>query len=124
MKVSQHKPVSPAKRASEPSALAYDASDIAAMAPVVHSAADAVTVLVDRLNSLALRVALVGGVADSLGSQPDLEAYLNRLSMLVDSAGQQLRLVQKLLQVLEARTSQEETLLPTTPPSDGSGRSR
>lgn len=122
MKLSRHKSASTAEQAAGPAA--YNAADLAAMAPVVHSAADAVTILVDRLNSLALRVALVGGVADSLGSQPDLEAYLNRLSTLVDSAGQQLRLVQKLLQVLEARTSQEEALLPSAPLVDTPGRSR
>jgi hypothetical protein len=82
----------------------WEPSDTVALAEVVHSASEAVTTLADRLNALALRVALMGGVADLFGRQVEVEAYLNRLSSLVTSAGDQMLRVQKLLYSLEAST--------------------
>ena len=89
-------------------AAGWTASDSAALAEVVHAASEAVTTLADRLNALALRTALLGGVADSFGAGANVEAYLNRLSTLVDSAGDQMRRIQKVLQVLETATLQTE----------------
>jgi hypothetical protein len=82
----------------------WEHSDAAALAEVVHSASEAVTTLADRLNALALRVALMGGVSDLFGRQVEVDVYLNRLSSLVTSAGDQMRRVQKLLYSLEAST--------------------
>ncbi len=81
----------------------WTASDNAALAEVVHAASEAVTILADRLNALAAGIALLGGVADSFGAEANVEAYLNRLSALVASAGDQMRRIQKVLQLLSKR---------------------
>jgi hypothetical protein len=86
-------------------AAGWTASDNAALAEVVHAASEAVTTLADRLNALALRTALLGGVADSFGAEAEVEGYLMRLSSLVASAGDQMRRIQKVLQVLETTTT-------------------
>jgi len=96
------------ERLEKPPVAGWTASDSAALAEVVHAASEAVTTLADRLNALALRTALLGGVADSFGAEANVEAYLNRLSALVDSAGDQMRRIQKVLQVLETATLQTQ----------------
>jgi endonuclease V-like protein UPF0215 family len=74
----------------------------------VHEALEAVTTLADRLNALALRVALMGGITHGVTSEVAVEAYLNRLSALVILTGDQMQKVQRLLQALEAGTSRAE----------------
>lgn len=96
-------------RSNEPIAARWTASDNAALAEVVHAASEAVTALADRLNALALRTALLGEVAHSFGAEANVEDYLNRLSALVDSAGDQMRRIQKILHVLETTTFQTES---------------
>jgi len=83
-------------------------SDVKVLVDGVHNALEAVTTLADRLNALALRVALMGGITDGVSSEVAVEAYLNRLSSLVMLSGEQMRKVQKLLQALEAGTCQAE----------------
>ena len=87
-------------------AAGWTASDSASLTEVVQAASEAVTTLADRLNALALRAALLGGVADSFGAESNVEGYLNRLCALVESAGDQMRRIQKVLQVLETATLQ------------------
>ena len=96
-------------RPKDRTAAGWTASDNAALAEVVHAASEAVTTLADRLNALALRTALLGGVADSFGAEANVEGYLKRLSSLVASAGDQMRRIQKVLQVLETTTQQTES---------------
>src|SRR5689334_13115086 len=69
----------------------------------IHTLSEAVTALADRLNALALRVALMGGTNDH--SPNESEAYLNRLSLLVGAAGDQMRHIQELLQLVENTAS-------------------
>jgi hypothetical protein len=88
-------------------------SDSAALAQVVHAASDAVAALADRLNALALRAALLGGIADSLGTDAHIDSYLNRLTSLVGAAGDQMRRIQTVLHVLEASTLDAESGLNT-----------
>ena len=90
----------------ENAAAGWTASDSASLTEVVQAASEAVTTLADRLNALALRAALLGGVADSFGAESNVEGYLNRLCALVESAGDQMRRIQKVLQVLETATLQ------------------
>jgi HAMP domain-containing protein len=85
----------------------WSSSDAAELHDVVRAAAAAVTALADRLNTLALRVALFGGVSEAAASS-NVESYLNRLASLVDSAGEQMHRVQKLIRVLETATIQTE----------------
>jgi hypothetical protein len=92
-------------RPKDQMAASWTASDNAALAEVVHAASEAVTTLADRLNALALRTALLGGVADSFGAEANVEGYLTRLSSLVTSAGDQMRRIQKVLRVLESTTT-------------------
>ncbi len=98
----------PRDRSEKVAVAGWAPSDSAALAELVHAASEAVTTLADRLNALALRTALLGGVADSFGAEANVEAYLNRLSALVDSAGDQMRRIQKVLQVLETATLQTQ----------------
>jgi hypothetical protein len=90
-------------------------SDSAALAKVVHAASDAVAALADRLNALALRAALLGGIANSFGTDANIESYLNRLTSLVGAAGEQMRRIQTVLHVLETNTLEAESKRQRTP---------
>jgi hypothetical protein len=85
----------------------WKASEVRVLLDGVHDALEAVTTLADRLNALALRVALMGGIT-GVTSEVAVDAYLNRLSALVLLTGDQMQKVQKLLQALEAGTFQAE----------------
>jgi ABC-type transporter Mla subunit MlaD len=79
--------------------------DITGLGDTVHSLSEAVTILADRLNALALRVALMGGTIDH--SSKDSEALLHRLSALVGTAGDEMRHIQHLLQLVESSTRRD-----------------
>jgi hypothetical protein len=87
----------------------WDSSEAVALAEGVRLASEAVTMLADRLNALALRVALIGGVPELFETHTKVEAYLYRLSSLVNSAGEQMSRIQKLLHALEAGTLQADS---------------
>ncbi len=81
--------------------------DAATFEDVVAIAAEAVTTLADRLNALVLRVALMSAINDASPSVSDSELYLSKLYALVDGAAKQMRLIQKLLPVLQASALQK-----------------
>ena len=82
-------------------------AEIKDLAQLVHAASEAVNRLGDRLNALALRVALVGGLAQQSDLENAIEGYLNRLSSLVVLAGDQMHRVQTLLRALEVNTTSQ-----------------
>jgi hypothetical protein len=102
--VGKDRPVSEASLGAAPGI--WTPSDSASLAEVVCAASEAVTTLADRLNALALRTALLGGAADRLGAEANLQSYLHRLSSLVDLAGEQMGRIQNVLHILEATTCQ------------------
>ena len=92
--------------------MAHNEVDAATFEEVMAIAAEAVTTLADRLNALALRVALMGTVNDASSndassSASSREPYLPKLYALVDAAAKQMRLIQKLLPVLQASALQK-----------------
>ena len=99
----------PASRKSGSDSMRTETSGADAFAEIVHSASDAITALADRLNALALRVALIGAV--DLSEAPDIaiEASLHKLYSLVDSAADQMRRIQKILPVLQASALKTES---------------
>ncbi len=83
-------------------------SDTAELEEVVQLAANAVTTLADRLNALSLRVALISAFKEKSCSENCLEHCVPKLVLLVDSAAKQMRLIQKLLPVLQASALQSK----------------
>jgi hypothetical protein len=86
------------------------AQDVSPLEPrnfesVLHDASDAVDALADRLNAVVLRAGLLDKARGENGSA-NIDAYLARLGALVDSAAEQMRLIQKLLAVIETTTLQ------------------
>ncbi len=69
---------------------------------------EAVTMLADRLNAVALRVALIGSAKSEAAASGNMETYLHRLSSLVDSAAAQMRFIQKLLRVIQISAPDSE----------------
>jgi hypothetical protein len=96
---SQLKDGRPQPPSNVPGSTTWKFEDVETFAGAVRQASDAVTTLADRLNALALRIALLGSAAGA--ENDDLESYLVRLYSLVDSAGSQMRLIQNLLPVLQ-----------------------
>jgi len=82
--------------------------DTAELGEVLQLAANAVTTLADRLNALSLRVALISAVKEKSCSENCLEHCVTKLVLLVDSAAKQMRLIQKLLPVLQASALQSQ----------------
>ncbi len=70
---------------------------------------EAVTMLADRLNAVALRVALIGSAKSEPTPSGRIEMYLHRLSSLVDSAAAQMRFIQKLLRVMQINAPAQES---------------
>lgn len=69
---------------------------------------EAVTMLADRFNAVALRIALIGSAKSETAAGGNMETYLHRLSSLVDSAAAQMRFIQKLLRVIQTRAPNSE----------------
>ena len=89
------------------SVMVHDEVDDTTFEEAMAIAAEAVTTLADRLNALALRVALISSIDDSSRSVTNSELYLAKLYSLVDAAAKQMRLIQKLLPVLQASALQK-----------------
>lgn len=87
--------------------MVHSEAEAATFENVVAIAAEAVTTLADRLNALALRVALMGTISDNSRTVGSSESSLPKLYMLVDAAAKQMRLIQKLLPVLQASALQK-----------------
>jgi hypothetical protein len=103
---SQLKDGRPQQPSNVPGSTNWEFDGAETFADAVRQASDAVTTLADRLNALALRIALLGAAA---GAENDLESCLVRLYSLVDSAGSQIRLIQNLLPVLQAGAQSRES---------------
>lgn len=74
-------------------------------AATIHRASEAVETLADRLNAVVLRAALLDAARSDRARAAALDSYLARLAALIDSTAQQMRLIQKLLAVIEADAS-------------------
>jgi len=74
-------------------------------AATLHHASEAVTTLADRLNAVMLRSALLDAARNEPGVA-NLESYMSRLAVLIDSTAEQMRLIQRLLAAIEAATRQ------------------
>jgi|SRR5579863_2330837 len=71
----------------------------------VRAVSEAIAALADTLNALGLRIALARNASTCAGSAEACSVYYRRLALLADSAAGQVEGIQKLINAIEATTS-------------------
>jgi hypothetical protein len=88
----------------------WESPNIAELMNIVEAASFAAADLADRLNALALRIALMGDIVANHNNELEFASYHRRLYVLLNSAGEQTRRIQTLLRFPSANNKTELAL--------------